>query len=130
RRSKCQSHMRQAGLAIFAYESENGVLPGPSFRRVRRPYVTDSQDLREINWRLASYVGADKSEVWDCPTNGMVFDSFLNPGSVTFLLNNSLDSPNPYRMFGDPGGGASTPDEPAENSGNPKSLTQLVSAKS
>ena len=133
RKSKCMSNMRQVGLAILAYESEYGVLPGPSFRRVRKP-VTRSADYREINWTLSDFVGL-RSEVFECPTNAMVFDSTLNPHNVAFVLNNINNSnySNPQRYFGYPNRAQSQPWVPggiipADHEGNPKSLDQIISA--
>lgn len=133
RKTKCMSNMRQVALAILAYESENGVLPGPSFRRVRKP-VSLSADYREINWRLVDYVGM-RSEVFECPTNAITFDSSLNPHNVAFVLNNISNASysNPPRFFGYPSRAQSQPWEPggiapADHQGNPKSLDQIVSA--
>ncbi len=99
RRSQCMSNMRQVALAVILYESENGVLPGPIFRRVRR--TTGTEDFRELNWNMDSYVGT-RSDVWECPTNALYFDETDNPGSVAFLLINN-QSTNPPRWFGYPG---------------------------
>ncbi|HLS27923.1 MAG TPA: prepilin-type N-terminal cleavage/methylation domain-containing protein [Opitutales bacterium] len=133
RKSKCMSQMRQVGLAILAYESEYGVLPGPSYRRVRKP-VSRSADYREINWTLSDYVGL-RSEVFECPTNSSVFDSTMNPGNVAFLLNNTSNAErsNPPRYFGYPSRAQSNPwvpggIMPADNQGMPKSLEQIISA--
>lgn len=121
RKIKCMSNMRQVAVAILTYESENNVLPGPIYRRVRRPLVTEVEDLRELNWIIDSYIGGKRSEIWDCPTNAIVYDAAQNEGSVTFLLNGRRNYPNPPRLFGYPGASA-------ENDGLPKSLEQIVSA--
>lgn len=120
RQTKCMSNLRQVALAVLTYESEIGHLPGPSFRRVRRPFG-DVPDYREINWTLDSYIGGRRSEVWDCPSNAMQFDEALNPGNVTFVLNNhSQTGPVPPRLFGYPGRD--------DDEGLPKSLEQIESA--
>lgn len=133
RKTKCQSNMRQVALAILAYESENLVLPGPSFRRVRKP-VSQSADYREINWTLADFVGL-RSEVFECPTNSRVFDAEMNPGKVAFLLNNinNSDYSNPRRYFGYPNRAQTSPWVPggvipSSDEGLPKSLDQIISA--
>lgn len=133
RKSKCMSQMRQVGLAILAYESEYRVLPGPSYRRVRKP-ISRSADYREINWTLSDYVGL-RSEVFECPSNTILFDSSMNPGNVAFLLNNTSSSErsNPPRYFGYPNQAQSQPWVPGgiiptANNGNPKSLEQIISA--
>ncbi len=105
RRSQCMSNMRQAALAILLYESENGVLPGPIYRRVRA--TTGNEDFRELNWNMDSYVGS-RSDVWYCPTNAMLYDEATNPGSVMFLLQNNLAT-NPPRWFGYPSSAGDMP---------------------
>lgn len=123
RQSKCMSNMRQVALAVLAFESEIGHLPGPSFRRVRVPAEANpsEEDLgREINWSLASYVGP-RSDVWDCPANLMAADAGLNPHKMVFLLNNRSSATVPPRFFGYPGASV-------ENNGLPKSLEQIEAA--
>ena len=99
RRAQCMSNMRQIGLAVILYESENGHLPGPLFRRVRRTTADDTPDWRELNWNLDSYVGERADGLWNCPTNEVLLGEELNPHGVTFLLNNKT-STNPPRFFG------------------------------
>ena len=97
RRSQCMSNMRQIGLAVIMYEGENGHLPGPIFRRVRRP-VTDQPEYRDLNFFLEDYMGP-RSEVWNCPTNEMTYSEEENPGNTVFILMNNLGT-NPPRWFG------------------------------
>lgn len=119
RRSSCMSNMRQVALAILLYESENEVLPGPIFRRIARPVGTQI-DERELNWVIDSYIGATRSDVWDCPTNANV-DPALNPYNLTFLLNNK-GSTLPSQFFGYPRASA--------DDTQPKALSQIVAAGS
>lgn len=115
RKSQCMSNMRQVALACLMYESENGVLPGPSFMRVRS--VDDQpRDNREINWIIESYVGP-RSEVFNCPTNSLYLDPQTNPGGVMFLMN-TRSATNPPRFFGYPTGA----------NAEPKSLEQIQAA--
>lgn len=115
RKSQCMSNMRQIALACLMFESENGVLPGPNFQRVRR--IDDQpRDSREINWNLEAYIGP-RSDVFNCPTNAMLLDSQINPGGVMFLMN-TRSATVPPRFFGYPTG--------ADR--EPKSLEQIRAA--
>ncbi len=133
RKVKCMSQMRQVALAVLTYESENGVLPGPSYRRVRQP-VSIHPDYREINWTLTQYVGV-RSEVFECPSNSNNVSREQNPGNVAFLLNNinNANYSNPPRFFGYPSTAQSQPwipggIVPANDDGMPKRLEQIASA--
>lgn len=116
RKAKCMSNMRQVGLAILAYESEIGKLPGPSYQRIRRP-VADQEHRYELNWILESYMGGERSEVLECPTNVIDFGPDVNPANIAFITNNRPTVTNPPRFFGYPGSGL-----------GPKSLEQIISA--
>lgn len=115
RKSVCMSNMRQIALACLLYESENGVLPGPNFMRVRR-IDTQERDSREIIWNLESYVGP-RSDIFHCPTNLMHSNPETNPGGVMFLMN-TRSATNPPRFFGYPTG----------TNQEPKSLEQIQAA--
>lgn len=43
KRSVCSSNLRQIALAVLAYESEVGVLPGPTEREIQSPLLGDSR---------------------------------------------------------------------------------------
>jgi prepilin-type N-terminal cleavage/methylation domain-containing protein/prepilin-type processing-associated H-X9-DG protein len=108
RQSVCGSNLRQIAVAVLVYEGENGVLPGPIFRRVRR-VSTNEPDMRELNWVIDSYIGASRSEVWDCPSNTLVLDDDVNRGGVVFVLNNRRTATVPGNFFGYPAEGRNPP---------------------
>jgi len=115
RQAQCTSNIRQIALGVLLYEQENEVLPGPIFRRVRRPEA-DTPDMRELNWFIDSYIGGTRLEVWDCPSNTLSLDATANRGGVVYVLNNSSGRTNPTNFFGYP------------NRAEPKRISQIVAA--
>lgn len=107
--STCASNVRQIALAILTYESENGVLPGPTEREIRRnnrpgenvpksSWPTMNVDMSII---LEDYMGRYHESDWgpfQCTSN----EQNLRADSrwPVFLLMRNIKT-NPPSFFGD-----------------------------
>lgn len=104
-RSKCASNIRQIALACLTYETELGVLPGPSVEGIRSPWRgVEGQALgiqSHLPPRLEPYLGAGLYlTVWECPSNEAAFN--INPQRYVYLLNNreGANTTMPPKFFG------------------------------
>ncbi len=130
RRIQCGSNMRQVALAVLTYESEQGVLPGPTERDVQSPLAGDARrgaNLAKEYWRFANvdlsliledYIGKYNEGdpgPFHCESNvdNTTMSSNLRP---VFLLMRNVQT-NPRSFFGD-----------MDINEQPKRLNQIVAA--
>lgn len=131
RRVKCGSNMRQVALAVLTYESENGVLPGPTEREIRSPLLGDARPGAtspkevwptmnvDLSILLESYVGitnAGDVGPFECPSNEANAKS--DPRIPVFLIMRNVRT-SPPSFFGDTDSGVQQ---------EPKSLSQIKAA--
>lgn len=129
---KCASNVRQIALACLSYESENGVLPGPTERDIQSPLAGDLRrgaNLTKAAWPnenvdlsviLEDYLleGGKYHEgdpgPFMCTTN--LENAQKNPLIPAYLLMRNIKT-NPPSFFGDTDVGEA-----------PKNLSQIVAA--
>lgn len=125
----CLSNQRQIGLAILTYESENGILPGPTRRAVMSPLNPNrpGADLSRDSWPdhnvcmsllLEDYIGDYQENdpgPFICQSN---YDGTVaTTDKMVFILNRNKDT-NPPHFFGDASASFQNP---------PRTLAQIKS---